>query len=140
MDIDDPNEYIIETYIREPLDPNAPVDTSLTTGLLVLSADDDDWWDADSAESDKEFDTDDEDSNAEEYYANDYPEDELSEDDEFGRNVYQKKYRHGSDDEEYMGEESDEEGMLGSGDEDDKHYKMTVPGVKREGYWGAVEQ
>lgn len=140
MDIDNPDDYVYDTYVREPIAPDAPMPTG-SIGLLVLGEDDDDWWDAPSNESDKEFDTDDEDENAEDYYANDYPEDELSEDDEFDRNLYKSKYRHGSDDEEYNIDDDDDDAALGSGeDEDDLHYKMTVPKAQRVGYWGTVGQ
>ncbi|EDU42439.1 Iwr1 domain-containing protein [Pyrenophora tritici-repentis] len=138
MDIDT-SEYVYDHYVREPVHPDAPLPTG-PIGLLVISAEDADWWDADSS-SDREFDTDDEDENAEDYYANDYPEDELSEDDEFDRNLYKSKYRHGSDEEEFgLGSEDDEEGNgVGSGeegDEDDEHFRMTVPKAKGVGYWG----
>lgn len=136
MDIDT-DEYVYDTYIREAIMPDAdgklpePVGT---VGFLVINEEDEDWWNGED-ESDKEFDTDDDDENAEDYYANDYPEDELSEDDEFGRDVYQKKFRHGSDDEEY--DMNEEEDVIGSGeDEDDLHFKMTVPKAQRVGYWG----
>ncbi|RMZ67008.1 Transcription factor Iwr1 [Pyrenophora seminiperda CCB06] len=145
MDIDN-DEYVYDHYVREPVLPNAPAPTG-PIGLLVIGEEDTDWWDADSA-SDREFDTDDEDENAEDYYANDYPEDELSDDDEFGREVYKAKHRHGgSDDEQWDAEESEGVGSgaeLGEEDEDDEddvHFKMTVPrvGVKKvvgAGYWG----
>ncbi|CAE7189078.1 hypothetical protein P3342_009053 [Pyrenophora teres f. teres] len=140
MDIDT-SEYVYDHYVREPLHPDAPLPTG-PIGLLVISAEDADWWDPDSS-SDREFDTDDEDENAEDYYANDYPEDELSDDDEFDRNLYKKKYRRGSDDEEFgVGSaDDDDEGGVGvgsadEGDEDDEHFRLTVPGVKQGGYWG----
>ncbi len=139
MDIDT-DEYVIDTYVREPIIPDAEgkvFEPTGTVGLLVINQEDEDWWNG-SDESDKEFDTDEDDENAEDYYANDYPEDELSEDDEFGRDVYQKKYRHGSDDEEYNLNEEDDDNAIGSGeDEDDLHFKMTVPKTQRVGYWGA---
>ena len=103
MDLDT-DDYVIDTYVRETLLPdsagNLPTATG-SVGYLVLAAEDEDWWAHGSDESDKEFDTDDDDSNAEEYYANDYPEDELSDDDEFGREPYKKKHRRGSSDEEF---------------------------------------
>jgi hypothetical protein len=138
MDIDT-DEYVYDTYIREAIMPDAdgklPEPTG-TVGVLVISEEDEDWWNGED-ESDKEFDTDDEDENAEDYYANDYPEDELDEDDEYDRNLYQKKYRHGSDDEEYNLDDDDD--VIGSDeDEDDLHSKMTVPKVQRPGYWGTT--
>lgn len=146
MDIDT-DDYVYDTYIREPLIPDAdgklPEPTG-TVGLLVLADEDEGWWNAEDDEPDKEFDTDDEDENAEDYYANDYPEDELSEDDEFGRDAYKRKHRHGSDDEQFDlndGEDSGDEFIMGSGeDEDDLHYKMTVPKPQRTGYWGSYDE
>ncbi|KAH9866790.1 hypothetical protein J1614_008483 [Plenodomus biglobosus] len=139
MDIDT-DDYVIDTYIREPLLPDGPLPTG-TVGVLVLNDSDDDWWNGSESGSEK-FDTDDEDENAEDYYANDYPEDELSDDDEMGRDVYQKKYRHGSDEEEWGATlDEDDDAVLGSGeDEDDLHYKMTVPKANRlaVGYWGTA--
>jgi len=137
MDID--SEYVYDHYVREPVLPDAPAPTG-PVGLLVISEEDADWWDNEDA-SDREFDTDDEDENAEDYYANDYPEDELSDDDEFDRNLYKAKYRHGSDDEEFNvadtdDDEDDLDRAAGSGDEDDAHFRMTVPKVQKVGYWG----
>jgi len=138
MDIDT-EEYVYDTYIREVIMPDAdgklPEPTGIV-GLLVINEEDEDWWNGED-ESDKEFDTDDEDENAEDYYANDYPEDELDEDDEFGRNPYQSGNRRGSDDEEYNLDDSDDGARSGE-DEDDVHFRMTVPKAQRVGYWGAV--
>jgi hypothetical protein len=139
MDLDT-DDYVIDTYVRETLLPdslgNLPTATG-SVGYLVLAAGDEDWWAHGSDESDKEFDTDDDDSNAEEYYANDYPEDELSDDDEFGREPYKKAHRRGSSDEEFDANDSADEALGSDEDEDDLHYKMTVPKVKRvQGYWG----
>ncbi|OAK97247.1 hypothetical protein IQ06DRAFT_296429 [Phaeosphaeriaceae sp. SRC1lsM3a] len=140
MDIDG-DEYVYDTYIRESILPDADgklLAPTGTVGTLVIAEEDEDWWNGED-ESDKEFDTDDEDENAEDYYANDYPEDELDEDDEYGRDLYQKKYRHGSDDEEFNAGSDEEEAAVGSGeDEDDVHFRMTVPKAQRAGYWGTV--
>jgi len=124
MDVDD---YVIDTYVREELmsdaDGNIPEHQGII-GYIILKEEDEEWWNGED-ESDREFDTDEDDENAEDYYANDYPEDELSSDDEFDRDPYQRKYRHGSDDEEY--DLNDEDAY--SGDEDDEHFRrMTVPG------------
>ncbi|KAF9691641.1 hypothetical protein EKO04_010489 [Ascochyta lentis] len=140
MEVDN-DEYVIDTYIRETIIPSA--DGKLpasfgTVGFLVLHDSDEDWWNG-SDSSDKEFDTDD-DSNAEEYYANDYPEDELSDDDEFGRDPYKKDHRRGSDDEEFDANDSGDDAIGSGEDEDDLHYKMTVPKAKRTGYWGMAGQ
>lgn len=41
---------------------------------------------------------------AEDYYGNDYPEDEVNSDDEYGKGAY--NYRHGNSDEEEYGEDT----------------------------------
>ncbi|KAJ4363621.1 hypothetical protein N0V83_009917 [Neocucurbitaria cava] len=154
MDIDS-DEYVYDTYVREPLLPDADgklPEPSGTVGFLVIrDVEDDDWWYG-SEDSDKEFDTDDEDENAEDYYANDYPE-EVSEDgfDEFGMDgvsptKYGRRVGSGDDDEDSdsgdegggRGMDDDDDGVIGSGeDEDDLHFKMTVPKAQRaQGYWG----
>lgn len=124
MDVDD---YVIDIYVREEVMEDADGNMAEYEGIIgyiVLKDEDEDWWNGED-ESDQEFDTDEDDENAEDYYANDYPEDELDSDDEFDRDLYQSKYRHGSDDEEYD-LENDEKAH--SGDEDDEHFKrITAP-------------
>jgi hypothetical protein len=127
MDIDD---YVIDTYIREVVMPDANgkmPEPQGTVGIIVLSSEDDEFWNGED-DSDREFETDDEDENAEEYYANDYPEDEMSSDDEFDRDLYKRSYRKGSDDEEYdLNASSGEEGAARSdGDEDDEHFRRMM--------------
>ncbi|KAJ6196074.1 hypothetical protein J3E72DRAFT_432085 [Bipolaris maydis] len=137
MDVD--SEYVYDHYVREPVLPDAPVPTG-SVGLLVIGEEDADWWDKEEG-SEREFDMDDEDENAEDYYANDYPEDEMSDDDEFDRNLYKSKYRHGSDEEEYDIERDEGDSALASGeDDDDLHFKMTVPKAQRVGYWGMKDE
>jgi hypothetical protein len=146
MDIDT-DEYVYDTYVREAVMPDAdgklPEPTG-TIGFLVINEEDEEWWNGED-ESDKEFDTDDDDENAEDYYANDYPEDELDEDDEYDRNLYQKKFRHGSDDEEYNLDDDEEDDAIGSDeDEDDLHYKMTslkmaIPKIQKPEFQGKIE-
>lgn len=124
MELDD---YVIDTYIREEVmedaDGNIPQHEGII-GYIVLKDEDEEWWNGED-ESDQEFDTDEDDENAEDYYANDYPEDELDTDDEFDRDPYQSKYRHGSDDEEY---DLENDADVHSGDEDDEHFRrITAP-------------
>jgi len=143
MDLDD---YVYDTYVRELVIPDADgklPEHSGTVGIIVLNEEDEEWWNGND-ESDKEFDTDDEDENAEDYYANDYPEDEMSSDDEFDRNLYQSKYRHGEDDEEYdlddyeeeKDDEDDEDAR--SGDDDDEHFRR-LPAPSQAAYWKRFE-
>ncbi|KAF2248433.1 hypothetical protein BU26DRAFT_334071 [Trematosphaeria pertusa] len=137
MDVD---EYVYDTYVREIVMPDADgklPEPQGTVGYIVINEEDEEWWNGDD-ESDREFDTDDEDENAEDYYANDYPEDELSSDDEYDRNLYQKKYRHGSDNEDFnLDDEDDDAGARSDEDEDDEHFRRIAP-PSRPGYWGRV--
>jgi hypothetical protein len=136
MDIDD---YVIDTYVREVVLPDADgkiPEPQGTVGIIVLNEEDEEFWNGQD-DSDREFATDDEDENAEEYYANDYPEDEMSSDDEFDRNLYKPNYRKGSDDEEYdLNASSDDDVAVRSdGDEDDEHFRRIAPPTA-PGYWG----
>ncbi|KAF2634790.1 hypothetical protein P280DRAFT_485194 [Massarina eburnea CBS 473.64] len=140
MDVD-VDDYVYDTYIREVIIPDAQgklPEPQGTVGVIVLKDEDEDWWNGDD-ESDREFDTDDEDENAEDYYANDYPEDEVDSDDEFDRNLYQSKFRHGSDDEEYDLDDDDEDedaGARSDENEDDEHFRRIAPLHPPPGYWG----
>ncbi|KXL46485.1 MAG: hypothetical protein FE78DRAFT_166033 [Acidomyces sp. 'richmondensis'] len=72
-------------------------------GYLIISEDDQSVWETylEDETSDKGWDTDDEDENAEDYYGADYPEDELPSDDEFDRNAYHFRNRGNSDEESW---------------------------------------
>jgi hypothetical protein len=114
------DEYVYETYIRmsdEDLAQNVEmVDPSTDTiGVLVIDEEDEDLWEG-YMESDDDSEHDDEDSNgtcstescnahadrcaAEDNPANDYPDEELSSDDEFSRNPYRYHRDHEYDDED----------------------------------------
>ncbi|KAF2677121.1 hypothetical protein K458DRAFT_410017 [Lentithecium fluviatile CBS 122367] len=76
MDLDN---YVYETYVRKEIMPNADgkiPESEGIVGIIVLNEEDEEPWHEE--ESDREFETDDEDKNAEVYYANDYPEDEIT--------------------------------------------------------------
>jgi len=84
-------------------------------GYLIITEEDQSIWETyiEGEASDKEWDTDDEDENAEGYYGADYPEDELASDDEHGRNAYGFRAKGVSDNEEWdedTGVYSDDEG------------------------------
>ncbi|KAF1344486.1 hypothetical protein BDV97DRAFT_402274 [Delphinella strobiligena] len=106
MDSDD-DDYVYDTYVRtrDPVMlPTMDKDDSANDqiGYLVITEQDQPFWETyfEDEETDKEFDTDDEDENAEGYYGADYPEDEVASDDEFDRGAY--GYRNvGSDDEQW---------------------------------------
>ncbi|KAK5465373.1 hypothetical protein LTS15_001936 [Exophiala xenobiotica] len=101
-------DFIYETYIRVSYDEEAPHSLGLSVnniGLLVIDEDDEDLWQK-YVDSDEDTDWDEEDSNAEDNPTNDYPEDEVSSDDEYGHNPYQ--YRHRASDDEAFDEDEDE--------------------------------
>ena len=117
MDMSD-GDYIYDTYVLAP-NPTAsltdlnsiPAPFTEDIGYLVISPEEQETWETyiDLQGSDSEADqtnTDDEDENAEDYYGADYPEDELSEDDEFDRQAY--GYRRGADESDGDGYESDD--------------------------------
>ncbi|KAF2686336.1 hypothetical protein K458DRAFT_430185 [Lentithecium fluviatile CBS 122367] len=135
MDLDD---YVYDTYVREVIVPDANgkiPEPQGTVGIIVLNEEDEEFWNGDN-ESDREFATDDEDENAEEYYANDYPEDEMSSDDEYDRNFYKPSHRKGSDEEYDLNDSSDDDaGARSDGDEDDEHFRRVAP-LTAPGYWG----
>lgn len=56
---------------------------------------------------------------AEDYYGADYPEDEVAEDDEYDRGAYEEYRKYASDNEEWGNgpDSDDEDGVVGSGDE-----------------------
>lgn len=69
-----------------------------------------------TSDDEEDWDSEQDDENAENYYAADYPEDEVESDDEYGMGAYQKYRRHGggSDDEEFGSEDEadvDEDGI-----------------------------
>ncbi|KAH7125530.1 hypothetical protein B0J11DRAFT_308542 [Dendryphion nanum] len=124
MDVDGA-EYVYDMYeiVMPDADGNTP-EPEGTVGFIVLEEEDEEWWFGD--ESDVEFDTDEDDENAEDYYTNDYPEEELSSDDEFDRDPY--KYYHGSDDEEYDLREDAANG-------DEPAAMQSIGQRKVQGYW-----
>lgn len=107
MDVDIEGDYVYDTYVQDIHMADALTEATPepkgTFGFIVITDEDEDFWDTygQDDESEKEFDTDDEDENAEGYYGADYPEDEVASDDEYDANPYQ--YNHG-DDEEYDAE------------------------------------
>ncbi|ORX89336.1 hypothetical protein BCR34DRAFT_609252 [Clohesyomyces aquaticus] len=103
MEIDD-DDYVYDTYYREEVmdgTSESVAEPTGSVGVIVIGEEDEDLWEGfgeEEEDSDRVY-TDDEDENAEDYYANDYPEDELESEDEFDKNPY--RYHHGSDEEEY---------------------------------------
>ncbi|PYH47772.1 Iwr1 domain-containing protein [Aspergillus saccharolyticus JOP 1030-1] len=129
-------EYVYDTYIRKPLpvsglltDPLANVEldhqawfkqhgidmTRQDIGLIVITEEDEEYWEnfAEDEEDDERWDSEDADSNAENNPANDYPDEELSwdDEDEDPTAIYSKYRVHArSDDEEFDFDDSGSEG------------------------------
>ncbi|KAL4998147.1 hypothetical protein BDV10DRAFT_77054 [Aspergillus recurvatus] len=126
-------DYVYDTYIRHPLpekgliDPIVGIDldqeawlrhhgidsSRQDVGVIVITPEDEVYWEdfAEDDDDEDKWDSEDGDSNAENNPANDYPDEELSWDDEEddAAAIY-RKYRHGSDDEEYDWDGSSSEG------------------------------
>ncbi|KJR86440.1 uncharacterized protein SPSK_02417 [Sporothrix schenckii 1099-18] len=110
----DEEDYVTETYVRVPgheatrqaVANGAAVPG--TVGLLVFDNEPDLEFFYGVEEDSDEDGEDDEDENAENYYTHDYPEDEVSSDDEYGRDAYHYRTGNASDLEEF--EDSDVEG------------------------------
>ncbi|KAE8384486.1 hypothetical protein BDV23DRAFT_166686 [Aspergillus alliaceus] len=127
QDDDSDGEYVYDTYIRRPLPnggqlTNALADLELdqdewlrqkgidTTrqdiGVIVISPEDEEYWEhfAEDDDDEDQWDSEDGDSNAENNPANDYPDEELSWDDEEDdpKAIY-NRYRHNHSDEEEFG-------------------------------------
>ncbi|RHZ56526.1 Iwr1 domain-containing protein [Aspergillus thermomutatus] len=132
---DSDGEYVYDTYIRRPLPEgtlltNPLVDLEMdhakwfqqngidTTrqdiGVIVITQEDEEYWEHFAEDDeDEEWDSEDADSNAENNPANDYPDEELSWDDEEDdpTAIYHKYRTHGaSDDEEFDSADSASEG------------------------------
>ncbi|KAK4696066.1 hypothetical protein P7C71_g1797, partial [Lecanoromycetidae sp. Uapishka_2] len=114
VDSNDDSIYVFDTYIRSSVGKEddvhnielpvavVPDMNSGSFGIIVIDDDQEELWETygEDHESDAECDSEEEDENAEDFYGNDYPEDEVESDDEFDRGAY--NYRHdASDDEEY---------------------------------------
>ncbi|KAL8811037.1 MAG: hypothetical protein Q9200_002126 [Gallowayella weberi] len=110
---DESDTFVIDVYLRQAENvadkssaesANARLETADPdkVGLLVIEDEDQDMWELYGEEdqsSDDGWNSEEEDENAEDYYGNDYPEDELDSDDEYDRNTY-THWRSAFDDEE----------------------------------------
>ncbi|KAF7593991.1 hypothetical protein BBP40_010388 [Aspergillus hancockii] len=134
QDDDSDGEYVYDTYIRRPLpnggqttNPLADLElgqdewfrqkgidtTRQDIGVIVITPEDEEYWEHFAEEEDDEgqWDSEDGDSNAENNPANDYPDEELSWDDEEddAAAAYNKYRRNQSDDEEFDFDDSSSE-------------------------------
>ncbi|KAL9586931.1 MAG: hypothetical protein Q9212_000603, partial [Teloschistes hypoglaucus] len=120
----DPENFVFDMYVRQ--NEHAPNNASNglpavglegadpdKVGLLVVEEGDQEIWELygeQDQSSDDDWNSEEEDENAEDFYGNDYPEDELDTDDEHDRNTY--KHWRGDFDEEHLDND-----MHWSGDE-----------------------
>ncbi|KAI0408615.1 hypothetical protein F4802DRAFT_356839 [Xylaria palmicola] len=107
----DDGDYIIETYVRVPASSMGTHVPPQSVGLLVFDDEPDiEFFYGEDDENEDEWAEDEEDENAENYYAADYPDEEVATDDEFDKNAYAFRTGNASDLEEYgLGDESDDE-------------------------------
>lgn len=108
-DMEDEADYVYDTYILAPSSSDGAVQANAhdalgNVGYLVITEEDQDVWETylEDEPSDKDWNSDDEDENAEDWYGADYPDEELASDDEFGRSSDHGYRAHGAaDDEEW---------------------------------------
>ena len=105
--IPDDDDYVLETYVRKVNANTEPTATDYSHGIIVIKANESEIWEAfGEDEEEDEGPSDSEDSNAEDHYANDYPEGEMWRDDAAGRREY--RFRNGASDDEEYDEDYDE--------------------------------
>ncbi|KAI0180951.1 hypothetical protein GGR52DRAFT_12006 [Hypoxylon sp. FL1284] len=115
----DDGEYIIETYERVPASKLGEHVSPKKVGLIVFDEDPEmEFFYGDDSDSEAEWAEDEEDENAENYYAADYPEDEVASDDEYNYNAYSFRNRNASDLEEYDLDDDDDDDDDDDEDED----------------------
>ncbi|CEJ61743.1 hypothetical protein PMG11_10265 [Penicillium brasilianum] len=134
---DNEDDYVYDVYIRRPLsesdmliNPLAELESeqqlqqleamSRGIGVIVITAEDEEYWENFVEDEEEVWDSEDADSNAENNPANEYPDEELSDsDEEDDPTAIYRKYRHRatSDDEEFDIDDSGSEGgaRYGSG-------------------------
>ncbi|KAL8738562.1 MAG: hypothetical protein Q9181_000669 [Wetmoreana brouardii] len=95
--------FILDVYVRQNGHDGEKVLNKLQTnalkttnpdriGMLVIEDEDQEIWELYGQEdqiSDEDWNSEEEDENAEDYYGNDYPDDELDSDDEYDRDIYE---------------------------------------------------
>ncbi|KAJ4415161.1 hypothetical protein N0V85_002831 [Neurospora sp. IMI 360204] len=110
MDTSDDDEYVIEEYYRVPASRlNEEEVTATQVGLLVFDSEPDktEFFFGTEEDDEYEFPEDEDDENHENYYAADYPDEDLEWDDELDRNPYEYVTGNASDREEFDAELDD---------------------------------
>lgn len=134
MDVDEADEvnYVYETYVLdvETVDFDFATAAPGTVGILMINEEDQPRWEAyldwEEPDSDEFQNSDEDDENAENYYAADYPEDEVDFDDEHDVDPYKYTNRDAFDD-----ELDDDEGNYSDGEaarsDDEDHTNKSHP-------------
>ncbi|KAI1374570.1 hypothetical protein F4677DRAFT_161235 [Hypoxylon crocopeplum] len=123
----DDGDYIIETYERVPASKMGEHVPLHSIGVLVFDEEPDmEFFYGEGGDSDDEWAEDEEDENAENYYAADYPDEEVASDDEFGRNPYSFRNGNASDLEEYDLEDDDDDAAFSDKDDPSSRFKTYI--------------
>ena len=108
VDMEEENGYVYDTYILAPTTDDGAVQVDAqeelhNIGYIVITEQDEPFWETylEDEPSEKDWNSDEDDENAEDYYGADYPEDEIASDDEFERDPYGYRGHGVSDDEEW---------------------------------------
>jgi hypothetical protein len=125
MELDDDDSYVYDTYILAPTTDVGAIQVDElgqldNVGYLVITDDDRSLWETylEDEPSEKDWNSDEDDENAEGYYAADYPDDELLSDDEIEWVGYGYMHRGAPNDEEWdedTGAYSDDEFKIRNG-------------------------
>ncbi|KAJ5646300.1 hypothetical protein N7490_002672 [Penicillium lividum] len=128
--VSDDDDYVYDVYIRRPIEESDMLSNPLAElqseqqlkalqapnsgiGVIVITEEDEEYWENFIEDDEEEWDSEDADSNAENHPANEYPEEELSSSDEEDdpTAIYRKyRTRAASDDEEFDFDNSGSEG------------------------------
>ncbi|KAI9742601.1 MAG: hypothetical protein M1818_003742 [Claussenomyces sp. TS43310] len=116
--VEDEADYIIDTFVRVPVEMLGMQTSLQNIGLLVLDSQPDvDEFYNDDSDDDSEIYDEEEDENAENHPSTDYPDEEVDSDDEYGRDPYLYRNRNASDDEEFDEDDatySDDDDIVGT--------------------------
>ncbi|KAI0841794.1 hypothetical protein F5Y06DRAFT_199386 [Hypoxylon sp. FL0890] len=137
VDISDSDEsnYIIETYERVPASKLGEHVSPDSIGILIFDEEPDlEYFYGEGGDSEDEWAEDEEDENAENYYAADYPDEEVASDDEFDKNPYSFRTGNASDLEEYDLNDDDYDDDAAFSDKDEEGRFSTYIGRPRGGF------
>ncbi|KAI1144490.1 hypothetical protein F5Y05DRAFT_28700 [Hypoxylon sp. FL0543] len=131
----DDGDYIIETYERVPASKLGEHVSPNSIGVLVFDEEPDlEYFYGEGGDSEDEWAEDEEDENAENYYAADYPDEEVASDDEFDKNPYSFRTGNASDLEEYDLNDDDYDDDAAFSDKGEEGRFSTYIGRPRGGF------